>query len=143
MENRGRTLVVALAAAGGMVGFAVAGVPANSASRYVGTPGQESRCRDHDSVLACYYYSEWTSAYWGKGVNDPDLGDNRYFAGTGTGADQVVRNNSRRMVCKVQVPTRCESFYSTNYMGNMDWMYNGERGELSYTRNDNASVMIR
>jgi hypothetical protein len=114
--------------------------PANAASQFVGVDGAESRCRDHPTTLVCFYYNFFHQGYWGTAGDDPNLGNNTYFSGTGQGSGQVVRNNSRKMHCDFYVNLWCRSFYSPSYAGNYDWMYWEQVGELYFTWNDNASV---
>ncbi|WP_217166436.1 hypothetical protein [Streptomyces sp. AC512_CC834] len=114
--------------------------PAQAASKHVGQNGNESRCYS-TGYYVCFYYSTWNSAYWGGWNDNANLGDNHYRAGTGSGAGQVVRNNARKIQCDSWA-AYCRSYYSPNYSGNYDWLYGGQRGELYYTWNDNASVYI-
>jgi hypothetical protein len=116
--------------------------PAQAASQYVGVPGAEDRCRTHPTALVCFYYRYWHEAFWGSAYSDSTLQDNYYWAGTGAGAGQRVRNNSRKMHCDYWVPNYCESFVYPGYGGNDDWMYYGQVGELAYTWNNNASVRL-
>jgi hypothetical protein len=116
--------------------------PAQAASRFVGVDAQEGRCRTHPTALACFYFNFFDQGYWGTAGPDGNLGDNRYFAGTGQGSGQIVRNNSRKLHCDFAVANICESFFSPNLTGNDDWMFWGQVGELFFTWNDNASVRI-
>ncbi|MFI1566865.1 hypothetical protein ACH4ZX_28100 [Streptomyces sp. NPDC020490] len=127
------------------VGMAVGAMPlvaspAQAASKYVGTNGNESRCYSK-GYYVCFYYSTWSEAYWGGFNDNANLGDNYFKSGTGSGAGQVVRNNSRKIQCDSWAVS-CESYYSPSYAGNFDYLYGGERGELYYTWNNNASVRI-
>lgn len=129
-----------LAAGMALTALPLAASPAQAATRYVGTDGNESRCYSKGFPV-CFYYSTWSSAYWGGSQDDANLGNNYYRSGTGSGSGQVVRNNARKIQCDSWA-FACESYYSPSYAGNSDWLYGGERGELYYTWNDNASVRI-
>ncbi|MET9156002.1 hypothetical protein ACIRPQ_34995 [Streptomyces sp. NPDC101213] len=140
MKINRRLAGTALAAGLAMSVLPLTASPAQAATRYVGTDGNESRCYSQ-GFRVCFYYSTWTSAYWGGQQDDANLSNNYYRSGTGTGAGQAVRNNSRKIQCDSWAYA-CESYYSASYAGNIDWLYGGERGELSYTWNNNASVKI-
>lgn len=133
---------VAFAGLGIFATLVVPSSQASAASSYVGVNGSETRCRTHPTALTCFYYSFWDQAYWGTAQNDSNLADNKFFANTGQGSGQVVRNNSRKIHCDYTVPSGCTSYYNTNYSGNYDYLYWGEVGELNYTWNDNASVEV-
>jgi hypothetical protein len=123
------------------IGAALMGAqPAQAASQYVGVDGAEIRCRNHPTALVCFYFNFFNQGYWGTAGDDGNLGDNRYFSGSGQGSTQVVRNNSRKMHCDYYVPSWCRSFFSPSYTGNYDFMYWEQVGELYFTWNDNASV---
>ncbi|MGY1498666.1 hypothetical protein ACW4TU_19070 [Streptomyces sp. QTS52] len=126
-------------------GLAVAALPlmaspAQAASAYVGVEGNESRCTA-GGYYVCFYYSGWSDAYWGGWNDDADLANNYFRSGTGSGSGQAVRNNSRKIQCDSFLAS-CRSYYSPSYGGNYDWLYGGQRGELSYTWNNNASVKL-
>ncbi|MFI8090178.1 hypothetical protein ACIF9R_17935 [Streptomyces sp. NPDC086080] len=126
-------------------GLAVSAVPltaapAQAAGKHVGVNGNESRCYSK-GFYVCFYYSTWGNAYWGGYNDDANLGNNYYRSGTGSGSGQAVRNNARKIQCDSWAVS-CESYYSPSYAGNFDWLWGGQRGELYYTWNDNASVRI-
>lgn len=121
----------------------VAAVPAGASSKHIGHSGQEYRCNVANNLGLCLYYDHrmTTGAFWGTAKNDSNLYNNTFISGTGTGAGQVVKNNATAMACDDQL-IQCFSYYNSGYLGNYDWEYGGEMGELSYTWNDNASVEV-
>jgi hypothetical protein len=125
--------------------FALAAQPASAAGHDVGTRGELSRCLNSAYYQCLYWYGNGTGAYWGiihglGGQGDANLGDNRFFSGTGAGAGSVVRNNAAAMDCDYFVDYDCAAYYSPNYAGNYDYAFYGLGGTLFFTWNDEASV---
>jgi hypothetical protein len=124
----------------------VASVPADAASKKIGSSGVENRCYYSGYGLCLYYYHGMTTqAYWGTFDSVSNLAGKTFRSGTGTGSGQAVKNNATGMYCNYAVyPNKntCFSFYNSGYMGNYDWEYEGEMGALSYTKNEDASVLV-
>jgi hypothetical protein len=119
--------------------------PANASGAHVGYVGWEARCVDQLTArhyFLCLYYDHrmTTGAYWGTPGNDSDLYDNHFLSGTGTGAGQVVKNNATAMSCPYA--TECFSYYNHGYAGSYDYEWNAEVGQLFYTWNNDASVVV-
>ena len=140
-------LASAMLAVAGAALLTLPAQPAMASSHYIGTRQESARCASqYPSALCLYYHGDGSGAIWYTGVwwqdiagGDPNLGDNRFVAGTGAGAGVIVRNNAAYMDCD-WVNYACESFYSPNYTGNYDIEFNGQGGELYLTWNDEASV---
>ena len=56
------------------------------------------------------------------------LPGDRYRSGTGSGSGELVRNNSRKIYC--------------DCLGDDDYLYYEQRGELVHSGNNNASVRL-
>lgn len=121
-----------------------AATPADASDQHVGHGGYESRCDAKWYELCLYYYHGMTTgAYWGTYSDDYDLKDNKFFSNTGAGSGQVVKNNATAMACPYEdLATRCFSFYNHGFSGSYDWENDAEVGQLYYTWNNDASVMI-
>ncbi len=125
--------------------FSLSAAPASAAGHDVGTRNELSRCLNSPYYQCLYWYGNGTGAYWGLnlglgGQGDPDLGNNRFISGSGTGAGSIVRNNAAAMDCDYYVDYNCAAYYSPNYAGNYDYAFYGRGGTLYFTWNDEASV---
>lgn len=144
MTVRARLIAFAVGSAAA-VATALASPTTAHASGPIGGAGAEPRCYNHPTAVLCLYFRYWETAYWGHGPDadnqDDDLGDNRFFSGTGTGAGEVVRNNARKMMCYISA-SECRSYVHTYQTGPYDWTFGGWRGELNETWNDEASTWI-
>lgn len=141
-QRLARVLVAGMVAAGPLA----AAVPADAASRKIGSSGVENRCFSSGYSLCLYYYHGITTqAYWGTFDSVSNLAGRTFKSGTGTGSGKPVKNNATGMYCNYAVyPNKdtCFSFYNSGYTGNYDWEYEGEMGSLSYTWNEDASVLV-
>jgi len=119
--------------------------PASASAKWVGSGAIESRCRNSPYFLCLYYHGSRTSgSYWAFGLVNPsvdnDLGNNRFFSGTGAGAGATVRNAAAGMQCEPQVAFYCWSYVYPSRVGDADYQYSDESGTLYYTWNNEASV---
>lgn len=121
--------------------LATVATPASAATRHVGYDGFESRCYATGHRLCLYYNSGNLGAYWGTSSNVSDIGTRRYGT-VGAGQGQLVKNNAASMMCGFSTPNRCTVYFHSDHVGNSDWMYWGQIGNLYYTYNENASVKI-
>ena len=148
MTVRTRLCATAVAAAVGMAVALVSPTTAH-ATGPIGGQASESRCYNHPTAILCLYFSSaadgFNQAWWGHGFDadnqDDNLGDNRFFSGTGLGSGQIVRNNAAKMACYVSASS-CRSYFSPNQEGDFDWTFGGWRGQLVDTWNDEASTWI-
>ncbi|MGX7829551.1 hypothetical protein ACTG9Q_31115 [Actinokineospora sp. 24-640] len=104
----------------------------------------EARCAASPYAL-CLYHSGFATAWWGTNVAVSNLADptvHRFFAGTGTGAGQQVKNNATHIACDASTTTICYVFYSSRFTGPSDHLYGKSSGRLADTYSENASVRI-
>lgn len=136
-----RSIVAVLSMIGLALALLATAAPATAASRFIGFDGYETRCLDAGFKLCLYYNSGTAGAYWGTNVSVSDIGTRR-FGTAGAGNGQLIKNNAASMMCGYTTPNRCTSYFNSGFLGNSDWMYWGQKGNLYYTYNDEAAVRI-
>ena len=128
----------------GFVTSLATSTPANADN--VGTiPGVEPRCNNSPYVLCLYYNSSMRTAWWGTRVNVPNLDSpvvHRFFANTGAGSGQRVKNNAAAVSCDAGTTTICYVFFNSGFTGPSDYLHGQRSGVLADTYNENASVRI-
>ena len=115
-----------------------------SADHVGDVPLVEARCAASPYAL-CLYYGGFGGAWWGtrvavKNLSDPTV--HRFFAGTGTGAGQPVKNNATHISCDAGSTSICYVFFNSGHTGPSDWLYGSSSGRLADTYSENASVRI-
>jgi hypothetical protein len=102
----------------------------------------ESRCAASVYPLCLYYNSSMDTAWWATTVNVRDLAPYKFWAGTGAGAGQPVKNNAAAVSCDLPRTWTCFIYFNSGWMGNRDWLYGQQSGRLQLTKNENASVAM-
>jgi len=138
-----RAMIVALSLLTlGFITPVVAAAPAQALTNVGTSSGVEARCNSSSYYLCLYYNSTMTTAWWGTSVSVPDLAGRTFFANTGAGSGQAVKNNAAAVSCDASSTSICYIFFNNGYSGPTDWLYGQRRGRLIETYNENASVRI-
>ncbi|MFC0113981.1 hypothetical protein [Kibdelosporangium aridum] len=121
--------------------LAVSGQASAVEDQYIGKLGFEQRCADTGHLMCLYRLGNGKGAYWGTSKDVRNL-EGIFYRTVGTGQNQPVKNNSESVMCALPV-YKCYIYFNSGYLGNWDWLYGGEVGNLLLTWSDNASVRIR
>lgn len=136
-------LIAALAT--GFVVPVVTAAPAMALTNVGTISGVEFRCNNSPYFLCLYYNSSMGTAWWGTSVAVSNLSSptvQRFFANTGTGSGQAVKNNAAAVSCDASSTSICYVFFNSGFSGPTDWLYGQHSGRLVETYNENASVRI-